>query len=81
MIKMTIPCILVVVFFINIFQLGGEISIPIGKSRDDVLNDLKSMRRKDILSLFQHCEVPDDFNTIQGEWDGLLLNNNLVLVS
>ena len=55
--------------------------VPHGKTKSGVINDLKSMKRKDLVRLFKHCDAPDDLSMIEGEWDGLLLNNNLVLVS
>ena len=64
----------------DIHMENTVITVPDGKSKDDVINDLKSMKRKELLTLFKYCEVTDDLDMIEGEWDGTLLNNNLVLV-
>ena len=65
------------------YKIIGDdtISVPTGKSKDDIINDLKAMRRRDVLEIFKRCEVPEQLDIIDGEWDGLLLNNNYVLVS
>lgn len=55
--------------------------VPLGKTKDEIIKDFKSMSRKELVTLFQYCKVPDDLGVIEGDWDGLLLNNNLVLVS
>ena len=56
------------------------VKVPEGKSKDDILQDLQTMNRRELLTLFKHCDVPDDLDIIEGDWDGILLNNNLVLV-
>jgi len=55
-----------------------KVSIPDSKSTDDIIDDLKAMERKDLLKLFLYCEAPDD--TTEGDFDGILLNNNEILV-
>jgi hypothetical protein len=65
----------------DIHMQNTVLTVPDGKSKDDVINDLKSMKRKELLTLFKHCEMTDDLDMIEGEWDGSLLNNNLVLTS
>lgn len=58
----------------------NKIVAPHGRSKDDVLEDLKSMKRKELLTLFRYCDTPDDLRVLEGEWDGVLLNNNYVMV-
>ncbi len=67
-------------------------TVPMYKSKKDVLHDLQCMKRKDLLTLFKYCDnnqiindsielsTNDCMSLIQGEWNGLLLHNNLVLV-
>ena len=61
-----------------------KIKIPNGKSKDEVIQDFQRMSRKELLILFQYCDdvLTDDYDLsdIQGSFDGVLLNNNLVLV-
>ncbi len=61
-------------------QAGFNAKVPQGFSSEDVIEDLRSMSRKDLLTLFKYCDPPDDLNEIEGEWDGILLDNNFVLV-
>mmetsp|Transcript_1708 Transcript_1708/g.1892 ORF Transcript_1708/g.1892 Transcript_1708/m.1892 type:complete len:265 (-) Transcript_1708:190-984(-) len=56
-------------------------TVPLGKSKSDVVNDLKSMPRNDLLTLFLNCEEPNNLKIVEGEWDGILLNNNGVLTT
>ena len=56
--------------------------MPSDKSTEEIIQDLQRMRRKDLLTLFLHCDAPEDHGVmLQGSWDGILLNNNSVLVS
>jgi hypothetical protein len=57
------------------------IHIPTDKKDHDVIHDLKQMSRKDLITLFLHCDVPNDIDEIRGDWDGILLSNNFILVS
>jgi hypothetical protein len=62
-------------------NLHFKSTVPIGKTEQDVIHDLQCMNRRDLLTVFKHCHVvPHDQSSIEGEWDGILLNNNLVLV-
>jgi len=49
-------------------------------SSQEIVNDLQHMSRKDLLRLFLLCDSHVDEKEIIGEWDGILLNNNSVLV-
>lgn len=60
---------------------GNLIVCPQGKCSTEILEDLKKMKRKDLLLLFVLCDAPLDEKDIHGDWDGVLLNNNSVLVS
>jgi hypothetical protein len=58
-----------------------RIAIPKDKNDQDVIHDLKRMPRRDLIQLFLYCDVPHDLNEISGDWDGILLDNNSILVS
>jgi hypothetical protein len=49
--------------------------------QDMVISHLKQMSRKELLELFLQCKPPNHLDDILGSWDGILLSNNLVLVS
>jgi hypothetical protein len=50
-------------------------------SSSDIIHNLKKMSRKELLELFLKCEPPTDLDDVLGSWDGILLQNNFVLVS
>ena len=50
------------------------------KSVDEIIQDLKQLKRRELLTIFLHCDSPEDVNMIKGKWDGYLLDNNSVLV-
>lgn len=66
-----------------------SISIPNSKTDEEIINDLKQMSRKDLMTLFLCCNIDyhqeheDDvlLDEIRGDWDGILLNNNFILTS
>lgn len=60
---------------------GNLIVCPKGKCSTEIIEDLKKMKRKDLLLLFLLCDAPLEEKDIHGDWDGVLLNNNSVLVS
>lgn len=67
-------------------KIGSSISllVPNDKTSDDIVQDLKQMKRKELLTLFLLCEAPTataEKDVLLGSWDGTLLNNNSVLVS
>ncbi len=65
--------------YLSIDDSGKRIvSVPDSKSTDDIIDDLRVMERKDLLKLFLHCDAPD--GTTEGDFDGILLNNNAILV-
>lgn len=67
--------------YISKNDCGNLIVCPQGKCSTEILEDLKKMKRKDLLLLFLLCDAPLDEKDIHGDWDGVLLNNNSVLVS
>ena len=58
-----------------------NVSYKSTSSSDTIIHNLKQMSRKELLELFLKCEPPTDLNDVLGSWDGILLQNNLVLVS
>ena len=54
---------------------------PPEKSVDDVLRDLRSMSRSELLNLFLRCPAPRDAAAAAGEWDGTLLDNGGIVMS
>lgn len=67
-------------------NIGLTASAP-DKSTEQVISDLKKMKRKDLISLFLHLPAPAilaDNNTgkgISGEFDGILLDNGIIMTS
>jgi hypothetical protein len=59
----------------------SEIQIAKSKSTNDIVNDLSKMKRKELLTLFLLCEAPKQRADLEGSWEGILLDNNYVLVS
>jgi len=53
-----------------------QASVPIDKTSCEVLQDLKHMKRNEVIALFLSCPSPTELKQIQGEWDGTLLENN-----
>jgi len=51
-------------------------SIPTDKTTSEVIRDLERMKRDELFTLFLSCVPPTELKQIQGEWDGLLLENN-----
>lgn len=66
--------------YISSNDSGNLIVCPKGKCSTEIIEDLKKMKRKDLLLLFLLCDAPLDEKDIHGDWDGVLLNNNSVLV-
>ena len=66
--------------YISNSNSGNLIVCTNGKCSTEILEDLKKMKRKDLLLLFLLCDAPLDEKDIHGDWDGVLLNNNSVLV-
>ena len=60
---------------------SSEIQVAKSKSTDDIVNDLSQMKRKELLTLFLLCEAPKQRADLEGSWEGILLDNNYVLVS
>jgi hypothetical protein len=49
--------------------------------KDRVLEKLQAMPRHELLRLFLVSQHPTDLEAIQGEWNGILLSNNIILTS
>ena len=63
---------------------GGGSCPSIGNvsSQEEVLSKLQSMPKSDLLKLFLSSEPPASHEeSIKGEWNGILLHNNLVLTT
>jgi len=41
-----------------------------------VVKQIEQMNRKELVEVFLSCEAPTDLSEIQGEWNGVLLDNN-----
>ncbi len=59
----------------------SKLNIPTSKTTEDILQDLQHMRRRDLLKLYILCDAPEETKRIKGLWQGILLDNNPVLVS
>jgi hypothetical protein len=55
---------------INTFE--GPSRLP----TDDIVNQLKSMNRMELLQVFKNSQAPTSISDIEGAWDGVLLENN-----
>ena len=52
-----------------------------GSNADEVIQDLKQMPRGDLLKLYLSvCEPISSSDVVNGAWDGILLNNNEIMV-
>jgi hypothetical protein len=51
------------------------------ESSSDMVKHLQSLNRQELLELFKASEVPADLSDIEGEWDGVLLENNGILMT
>lgn len=69
--------------YISLDERGSlSLVVPKDKTSNDIVQDLKQMKRKELLTLFLLCEAPTaEKDVLLGSWDGSLLNNNSVLVS
>jgi len=71
--------------YLNVPMVDGTTtaSAPNGKSSDDVIQDLKKLKRNELLTLFLHCDDVTDssLKEIQGNWDGILLDNNGIVMT
>jgi hypothetical protein len=47
----------------------------------EMVKHLQSLNRQELLELFKSCEVPADLSDIEGEWDGVLLENNGLIMT
>jgi hypothetical protein len=42
---------------------------------------LQTMKRKQLIELFSASKVPSDLSEVEGEWDGFLLDNGILMTS
>ena len=57
------------------------VSIGNVAGKEEVLRKLQEMPKRDLLHSFLSSECPKDLESIKGEWNGILLNNNVVLTT
>jgi hypothetical protein len=60
-------------------SLHRHMSDPDPTSKTDtasVVSDLKELGRKELVELFLTCQPPANVSEIEGEWSGVLLENN-----
>lgn len=50
------------------------------ESTENIVNQLHSFKRKELLELYLQSTAPIDVMEIQGEWDGDLLDNNSMIM-
>jgi hypothetical protein len=64
-------------------SLHRHLSDPtITSTTASVVSDLEELSRKELVELFLTCQPPENISAIEGEWNGVLLENNgFVLVS
>jgi hypothetical protein len=53
----------------------GQVIVP-SKIVDEIVDDIKQMSRRDLLQLWLRCDVPSSLPSIDGDWNGVLLDNN-----
>jgi hypothetical protein len=53
---------------------------PIDLQMPTTVTQLAVLNRRQILEIYKQCEVPNDISDLQGEWNGMLLKNNAILV-
>lgn len=61
----------------------GEPSTNNNTTLEQLLDEIRSLKRKDFLELYFSstlCRSPKTISEIQGEWDGILTNNGPILV-
>ena len=56
-------------------EMDGQLLTITGKSSHQIVEELQRMNRQEILSLFLACSSIQ-LDDLDGEWDGLLLDNN-----
>jgi len=73
---------------ITISRTFGEVSSSTSllptfaeKGADVVVEELKTLKRKDLLRLFLECAAPSDVSVTEGHWDGQNLDNNGVVMT
>jgi len=60
----------------------GKVCAPTDKSVDGIVADLRRLRRSEFLELWIRCEAPpQDMKSIDGDWNGALLDNNGFLMT
>jgi hypothetical protein len=50
------------------------------QSCSSVLQKLEGMKRKELLQVYVTSEAPSELASVTGEWNGILLDNNLIIM-
>lgn len=65
-----------------ISSTDGKICAPPNKSIEDIVSDLQRLRRSEFIELWMNCEAPvQNMKSVDGEWNGVLLDNNGLLMT
>mmetsp|Transcript_317 Transcript_317/g.631 ORF Transcript_317/g.631 Transcript_317/m.631 type:complete len:248 (-) Transcript_317:448-1191(-) len=54
----------------------GKVNAPTDKSVDEIVSDLKQLKRSDFVALWLGCEAPSTIKDVDGDWNGVLLDNS-----
>jgi hypothetical protein len=55
---------------------AGSKIFPEMSSPEAAVEQLQSLKRKELVKMFTACRAPSDLSEIEGEWNGCLLDNN-----
>lgn len=64
-------------------QSQKEVSTPIvgGENNNRIIQRLEQLDRIELLQVFRNqCKAPESFKDLSGEWEGILLDNNGVIM-
>jgi hypothetical protein len=59
----------------------GEPSVQISVPTPTAVEELQGLKRQDLLEVFRASYVPDNLSDIEGEWNGVILENNGLVMS
>ena len=59
----------------------GKVNAPTDKSVDEIVSDLKQLKRSEFVALWLGCEAPSTIKDVDGDWNGLLLANGPIMTS
>ena len=74
-------------YFSSMFENDATMTDLISSSRNSplppelVVQNLRSLKRENLLHIFSKSRSPSNLTEIQGEWDGCLLENNGVIMT